>query len=151
MRTISERIVDTTKTLDQTRDVWLASGRKDGSAHLIPVSIWWDGVRILLATYSTSVTARSAKRTGTGRLATPSPSNVIIIDATAEVIPFDQADDAFHAAFVRGAGWDPAEVEGEFVYIAYSPTRILAWQSVEEETSDREIMVDGRWLSERAS
>jgi hypothetical protein len=145
IRSRSQRIADTLATLDSARSGWLSVGRRDGSAHLIPLSCCWDGEQVVIATLQQSVSVNSMRRTGRARFALPSTDDVVIIDATATIVTLDRIDAAIHRLFTMAAGFDPAGEPQPYVYILLVPDRIQAWRN-ERELAQREIMRDGVWI-----
>ena len=61
MRDTATRKADVLAALEQQNDVWLSTADRDGRAHLIPVSAWWDGTHLVIATAGASRTARNLK------------------------------------------------------------------------------------------
>lgn len=126
------------------KDVWVASASASGEAFLIPLSFYWDGERLTVATLKGSRTARNLRRAGVARMALPPTRDVVIIEGTLEFIETD-ADDELAAAHTEAAGFD-ARRSGKNVYIRLTPRRIQAWRE-EDELAGRDVMVDGRWLA----
>lgn len=146
IRSLRQRILDTLEALDRQSECWVSVSRDSGSSHMIPLSYVWDGERIVVATAATSITARSISRTGRVRFSLPSTRDVVIIDATAVVVPTRRIDATTHSLFRQVAGFDPEATEQPFVYILLAPERIHAWRT-ERELPDREIMTAGIWRS----
>jgi hypothetical protein len=145
-RSTAERIADTLTALERQSECWVASGRPDGSAHLIPLSFAWDGERIVLATFSDSVTVQSARRTGSLRFSLASTSDVVLIDARVDVADVQSIPGHSYQAFLRQAGFDPRRSGNDYSFLILEPRRVLAWRS-EAELSGREIMREGHWRS----
>src|SRR5262245_59614494 len=49
-RTRAERRADALRRLETDENVWVSTAGVDGSPHLVPLSLAWDGSRILVAT-----------------------------------------------------------------------------------------------------
>jgi len=126
------------------KDIWVASASATGEAYLIPLSFYWDGARLTVATPKTSRTARNLQRAGVARMALGPTRDVVIIEGTLEFIPTD-ADDDLAAAHTEAAGFD-ARRSQKNVYIRLTPRKILAWRE-ENTLPSRDVMVDGRWLA----
>ncbi|MGI9644893.1 MAG: pyridoxamine 5'-phosphate oxidase family protein, partial [Ilumatobacteraceae bacterium] len=60
IRTTESRISDSIRRLETDADVWIATSGPDGTPHLVPLSLAWDGERILVATPADTATARNA-------------------------------------------------------------------------------------------
>ena len=81
-------------------DTWIATASAQGEAHLVPLSLSWDGSSILfLATEVGSATARNVAATGGARLAVGSGQGVVLIHASAITVPCDEADESRCATF----------------------------------------------------
>ena len=126
------------------KDVWVASASASGEAYLIPLTFYWDGALLTVATPKRSRTARNLRRAGVARMALPPTRDVVIVEGTVEFIETD-ADDELAAAHTATAGWD-ARRSGKNVYIRLTPQKIQAWRE-ENEAGGRDVMVDGRWLT----
>lgn len=146
MRSNAERVADTITALEQQSECWIATGRPDGSAHLIPLSFAWDGAKILLATFTDSVTTRAVSSTGRVQFSLPSTTDVVLIDADAAVREVGELADHLYERFVRQAGFHPRRTVDRFSFLVLTPVRVLAWRS-EEELIGREIMKAGVWRS----
>jgi hypothetical protein len=145
VRTGAERRADTVTRLERDADVWVATASAD-QPHLIPLSLAWDGVHVIMATPAVSPTARNAAAGGTVRLALGTSRDVTIIDAVAEVVPCASAPDSIAGCYAARTGWDPSREEQPHVYLIATPRTMQAWTSVAEITG-RTIMRDGRWTS----
>lgn len=124
------------------KDIWVASANASGEAYLIPLSFYWDGARLTVATPKRSRTARNLLRAGVARVALPPARDVVIIEGTLEFIETD-ADDELAAAHTEAAGFD-ARRSQKNVYIRLTPRKIQAWRE-ENELIGRDVMIDGRW------
>ena len=127
------------------KDIWVASASASGEAYLIPLTFYWDGARLTVATPKRSTTARNLQRAGVARMALSPTRDVVIIEGKLEIIAAD-VDDVLAAAHTEAAGFDARHSRGEYVYIRMTPRRILAWQE-ENEPAGRDVMVDGRWVT----
>ena len=127
------------------KDIWVASASASGEAYLIPLSFYWDGARLTVATPKRSRTARNLQRAGAARTALGPTRNVVIIEGTVEFIPVD-ADDELAAAHAEAAGFDARGSRQENVYIRLTPRTIQAWREVNE-LAGRDVMIDGHWLA----
>src|SRR5580704_10958743 len=92
MRTVSERRADTVGRLEHDADGWAATANA-GRPHLVPLSLAWDGARVILATPADSPTARNAAASGDISLALGTSRDVTIIQAAVEVVPCGDAGD----------------------------------------------------------
>lgn len=63
MRSAAQRRADAERRLENDANVWIATSSNDGTPHLVPVSLGWDGTQILVATPSATPTARNADET----------------------------------------------------------------------------------------
>jgi hypothetical protein len=146
-RTVEQRKADTRAELNKQRDLWLATADPSGKPHLIAVSAWWDGNHVIIATAAASRTARNLEANGVARLALGSPEDVIVIDAAvADNAKVHDADAKFAAGFAAAVGWDPREINAEWVFIRLTPARIQAYRGYDE-LEGRDVMLVGRWLA----
>src|SRR2546425_12941007 len=81
MRDAKARKADVLAALQQHADMWLSTADPAGRPHLIPVSAWWNGTHLVVATAGASRTAKNMKTNRTVRVAGGSPSDAILIDA----------------------------------------------------------------------
>src|SRR5439155_1331219 len=77
---------------------------------LIPVSAWWDGTHLVIATTGASRTAQNMNTNRLVRVAGGSPSDAIMIDA--DVVERSAVEDSPELAggFAGAVGWDPRDV-----------------------------------------
>lgn len=133
--------------LTQDIDVWVATASANGRPALVPMSLTWDGERIVLATPAGNVTARNAAATGVARLALGATRDVVMIDANVTVVPLAEAEPAVIARYVERTGWDPRrQKEKEWVLMLMTPTRIQVWRGPDE-IPGRLVMERGEWLT----
>ena len=146
MRDTRTRKADVLAALEKQKDVWLASAGADGRPHLIAVSAWWDGADMVIATLSTSRTARNLSVGSPARLARGAPSDAVVIDAT--VVDSRPAEDSAELAggFAAAVGWDPREVGEGWMFFRLRPIRIQAFRGYDE-IGGRDVMRDSRWLA----
>ena len=140
----NQRRVDALEALRQGTDVWVASASERGEVHLIPLSYYWDGDRLTVATPLESVTARNVIRAGRMRASLPSTLDVVILEGPIEVIPVD-ADETLADAHARAAGFDPRQEPNQYIYLRLTPAFVQVWRNVAE-LKGRTIMRDGAWL-----
>ena len=129
-------------------DCWVASASATGEAYLIPLSYYWDGTQLTLATPEQSRTVRNLRRAGVVRLALGPTRDVALIDGTVTFVRLTEMDATVADAFAKHTGFDPRRETGEYVYFQVTPQIIQAWREADELTG-RFIMRDGRWLADR--
>jgi general stress protein 26 len=139
-----QRREDAIHRLETDLNVWVATSSADGQPHLVPLSLAWDGTRIVLATPTDTLTVRNLMSNSSARLALDSTVDVVIVDAVAEVLDLSAADEAMVHGYVERVGWDPRLERGEWSLLVLTPSRIQAWQSVGE-IERRTLMLDGAW------
>jgi xanthine dehydrogenase iron-sulfur cluster and FAD-binding subunit A len=144
LRSLAERRADVLHRLETDRDAWVATASRDGRPHLVPLSLAWDGQRVICATPTDSVTARNARATGRVRLALGDTRDVVVIDATAELQDVRAGDEVLGELFAERNDWDPRKSASEDVWLLMMPERIQAWRS-EAELEGRTIMKNGAW------
>jgi hypothetical protein len=143
VRDAGERKTDTVARLEGDADVWVATASA-GRAHLVPLSLAWDGAHVILATPANSPTARNAAASGQMRLALGTSRDVTIIEAVAEVVPCAEAPGPIARCYAARTGWDPRHEDVPHVYLVATPRTMRAWKSVAE-INGRTIMRDGQW------
>jgi hypothetical protein len=146
LRSVERRKADVLAELEKQRDLWLATADRTGRPHLIAVSGWWDGSHLILATARATRSARNLESTGVARLAIGSPEDVIVIDAErVKTKPVD-VEPHISEGFAAAVGWDPREIDGDWVFLTLLPSRIQAYRGYDE-LQGSDVMRDGRWLA----
>jgi general stress protein 26 len=146
-RSFETRRDDAIRKLEQDADVWIATGGADGKPHLVPLSLSWDGEKVVLATEARSPTTANLRASRQARLALGNPRDVVVIDADGEVVPVqDQAAEEAVLRYKARTGWDPRSEDGEWVMLFLRPLRIQVWNNVAE-IKGRTIMRDGHWVA----
>jgi hypothetical protein len=146
MRSPAQRKADAIGKLEGDLDVWVATGDEDGGAHLVPLSLCWHAGQVVVAVSAASRTGRNAARSGRARLALGTSRDVVMVDATAAVVPQTEADPDLVAVYRTRTGWDPGEEDGEWTYVLLRPQRIQVWCDVAE-IPGRTVMRGGVWLA----
>ena len=144
-RSTAQRKADVLDKLRTDVDIWVASASAAGKAYLIPLSFYWDGTRLTVATPKNSRTARNLQRAGVARMALGPTRDVVLLEGSLKFIPVG-ADAELADAHANKAGFDPRRSKEEFVLIRMTPRRIQAWRE-ENELVGRDVMVDDRWLA----
>lgn len=143
-RTAEQRKADVLTKLGADVDVWVATAGTGARPHLVPLTLCWDGERVIVAVEADSLTARNALAAGVARVALGPTRDVVMIDATVEAIPV--AESAEIAQLYHGrTGWDPRGDTPEFLFLLLRPTRVQAWREVDE-IAGRTLMRKGAWL-----
>lgn len=125
--------------------MWLATAGDGHGPHLIPVSYWWDGFRIITATPEKSRTMKNLRTQPKVRLSIGATTDVLMIDAVAEAVPaVELAEEALDG--YAGASGLPRSSPG-YGYIQLTPERIQVWRGPAEFTG-RTVMRAGAWLNE---
>lgn len=141
--------------LDQRRDAalerlaashqfWLATGGGRHGVHLIPVAYVWDGTTLTTATFERSRTAANIRADERVRVAVGDTADVVMIDATASVVPVAEIDQESADGYAEVSA-DPRTAPG-FIYIRIIPQRVQVWKGLHE-FPGRTVMADGEWLS----
>src|SRR5882757_4416140 len=105
-RSRSQRIDDTLAKLRDDVDVWVASADAVGNAYILPLSFYWDGATLTLATPRASRTAVNLLRAGEARVALGPTRDVVIVDGTIEELPRG-AEPAIEDGFAEETEFDP--------------------------------------------
>jgi hypothetical protein len=144
-RSRSQRIDDTLAKLRDDVDVWVASADAAGNAYILPLSFYWDGATLTLATPRASRTAVNLLRAGTARVALGPTRDVVIIDGTIEELPRG-AEPAIEDGFAEETEFDPRTLREDYVYLRVFPRTIQAWREADE-LAGRHLMREGAWLA----
>lgn len=144
-RSTVERASAARSRLESESNIWLATASSDGIPHLVPLSLAWIDEQIVVATPSDTPTARNAESHGRVRAALDSADDVVIFDADAVVINFDDAETSLATRYVVRVGWDPRDNPGAWSLLVLTPRRAQAWNSPSE-IAGRTIIRDGHWL-----
>ena len=121
----------------------MASASEDGDAYLVPLSYYWDGSTLTVATLRASRTARNLIRAGRARVALGPTRDVVIVDGSVEALAIG-VDPALEDAHAQATGFDPRTLADEYVYLRITPETIQAWREANE-IAGRELMRGGRW------
>ena len=144
-RTRQQRRLDVLHRIESDANVWVATSSPDGVPHLVPLSLAWDGSRFVLATEARAATAKNIAASGRARLALDSAEDVVIFDTDAEALSLSTAPVELVDLFTRRAGWDPRAEAGDWVLLLLQPTRVQAWNGVNE-IEGRTLMKQTAWL-----
>jgi hypothetical protein len=140
-RSRAQRIADTRERLRTDVDCWVASADEVGNAYLVPLSYYWDGESLTLATPRASRTARNLLRAGVARVGVGPTRDVVIVEGTIE----DGVDEGTQDAHTAHTGFDARTEPEDYVYLRLRPQTILAWREANE-LAGRRLMKDGDWL-----
>ncbi|MFC1439728.1 pyridoxamine 5'-phosphate oxidase family protein [Streptacidiphilus sp. N1-10] len=143
-RPLVERKRDALEHLASDKDLWIASADGEGDPTLVPVSFWWDGESIFIATVRTNPTGLNIARNGRVRVALGHPRDVVLIEAAATLLESSQLPPNYGEAYAEKCGWDPRESPG-YRFFRIDPERIESWRELNEH-ADREIFRDGGWV-----
>jgi hypothetical protein len=125
-------------------DAWVSTADGDRPC-LVPLTAAWHGERIVLATDSSTPTARNLTAHGVARLAFGGTRDVVLVDARLDrTLPAGKAG-AVAEAYVEQSDWDPRAAGEAYVFLVLRPERIQAWREVNEHPG-RTVMRDGDWL-----
>ena len=144
VRTLQQRLTDVRAKLETEVDLWIASAGATGDAYLIPLSFYWDGARLTVATPKRSRTARNVRRSGRMRVALGPTRDVVVLEGPIEEMSAE-ADRELAEAHSMATGFDAREGPDEYVFFRMTPDIIRAWRNPAE-LPDRDVMRDGEWL-----
>lgn len=143
-RTLAERRAAALERLRSNSNLWLATASDGRGPHLIPVSYWWDGARLLTATFEGSRTLRNMRAQPKVRASIGSTGDVLMIDATAAIVTAADVDAAAAEGYAQASGV-PRAAPG-FTYVQLAPERMQVWKGPAE-FSGRTVMRAGVWLN----
>lgn len=145
IRDTAQRQEDARRRLAEEDGIWLATASPDGEPHVVPLSLAWDEGRIVLATPSSTPTARNAASTGTARAHLDDVYDVVVVSGDVEVMALAEADPDVVQRYADRVGWDPRDEDDDWVLLVLTPQLVLCWNSIGEHTG-RVIMRDGHWI-----
>ena len=140
-RSRAQRKADTLALLRSEVDCWVASADGAGNAHLVPLSFYWDGTVLVVATPRASPTAKNLVRAGVARIGVGPTRDVVLVDGRVT----EGVDDAIADAHAEHAGFDAREEPEDYVYLRITPIEVRAWREANE-LSGRLLMRGGVWL-----
>lgn len=140
-RSRAQRKADTLALLRAEVDCWVASADEMGSAHLVPLSYYWDGSALVLATPRASPTATNLLRARVARIGVGPTRDVVLVDGRVT----EGVGDATAGAHSEHTGFDARAEPTDYVYLRVTPTEIRAWREANE-LAGRLLMRGGRWL-----
>jgi hypothetical protein len=143
-RSRPQRKIDTLAKMRSDVDLWAASADESGAAHLIPLSYYWDGSSLTIATPRKSRTAVNLMRAGWARFALGPTRDVVIVEGPVAEIPIG-TDIRLEDAHAKATGFDPRTLADEWVYLRIRPQSIQAWREANE-LEGRQLMRGGEWL-----
>jgi hypothetical protein len=141
-----QRRADTLTRLASDVDVWVATADADGTPYLVPLSLDWDGTRVIVCAEATSRTIENLLRSRVARLGLGPTRDVVMIDAVVdETLTAAEVEDSLADGYASRAGWDPRQAPGQYIYVSLRPRRVQAWREANE-LAGRTLMRDGEWL-----
>jgi hypothetical protein len=143
-RSRKQRRIDALAKLRSQTDLWVASADEVGAAYLVPLSYYWEGSTLTIATPRASRTAVNLVRAGWARVALGPTRDVLIIEGPVEAIPIG-TDAALEDAHAEATGFDPRTLSEEYVYLRIAPHNMQAWREANE-LEQRQLMRGGAWL-----
>ncbi len=145
-RSRQQRKQDALERLERDVDAWVATADEgSGTPYLVPLSFLWDGVTLLIATPSSSPTARNLQATEKIRLGVGPTRDVVLVEGTAEALAASEVPNEVGDAFTAKTGFDPRQLSNPYLYFRIHPRRLQAWREANE-LEGRELMRGGVWL-----
>jgi general stress protein 26 len=149
-RSQQQRKQDALSRLTNDIDAWVATAHADGGIpYLVPLSFLWDGSTLLIATPSSSPTSRNLQATGKVRLGIGPTRDLVLIEGTVRALRAADLPDEVGDAFAAKTGFDPRQLTSTYLYFRIHPQRLQAWREANE-LAGRDLMREGRWLSDDA-
>ncbi|MEV6753906.1 pyridoxamine 5'-phosphate oxidase family protein [Streptomyces sp. NPDC051214] len=144
-RTPEQRRRDTLHRLTHDVDAWVATADADsGTPYMVPLSFFWDGESLLVATPDASVTGRNLRATGMARVGVGPTRDVVLIEGAVRALGEDELTPEDRDTFAERTGFDPSKLDTLYTYFRITPQRIQAWREADE-LAGRELMRGGRW------
>jgi hypothetical protein len=145
-RGLSQRKREALHRLEHDQDVWVGTADGGGEPCLVPLSFWWDGEEVWLATRGTNPTGRNLLASGRVRLCFGHPRDVVLVEGVARAVVREELPGGVGDAFAKkSGGWDPREDHPSYLFFAVRPGAMKAWGTVAE-MRERDLMRDGEWV-----
>ncbi|MFD9000088.1 pyridoxamine 5'-phosphate oxidase family protein [Streptomyces sp. NPDC059582] len=145
-RSAEQRKLDTLHRLEHDEDAWVATADAAGGVpYLVPLSFFWDGATLLLATPEASPTGRNLRATGRARLGIGPTRDVVIVEGAVLTVPPAELPEEDAEIFAGKTGFDPRRIATPYLYFRVRPERVQAWRAADE-IDGRDLMRDGEWL-----
>ena len=145
-RTPKQRKQDALDRLEHDTDAWVATADGgSGTPYLVPLSFLWDGITLLIATPSSSLTSRNLQATGKVRLGIGPTRDLVLIEGTVHALAATEIPDEVGDAFAAKTGFDPRQLTSSYLYFRIHPKRLQAWREANE-LEGRELMRGGHWV-----
>jgi Pyridoxamine 5'-phosphate oxidase len=86
-RSPQQRKQDTLNRLEHDADAWVATAdAATGTPYLVPLSFYWDGSGVLIATPAANPTSRNLQATGKVRLGIGPTRDLVLIEGTVRAV-----------------------------------------------------------------
>ncbi|MFD6876779.1 MULTISPECIES: pyridoxamine 5'-phosphate oxidase family protein [unclassified Streptomyces] len=144
-RSPEQRKREALERLARDVDVWVATADATGEPCLVPLTFWWDGEAVWLATRDTNPTGRNLNASGRVRLSFGHTRDVVLVHGTSRTVPREDLPDGVGEGFVAKDGWDPRKSGPSYFFYRVAPQLLQAWGTVPE-LAGRTLMRDGKWL-----
>lgn len=144
-RSRAERKENALRLLEGETDVWVATADRAGVPTLVPLTFWWDGAAVWLATRPANPTGANLGASGLARLCLGRTRDVVHIEGRATQFTADALPAGVGDAFAAKDGWDPREEPEPYCFYRVEPEQLRAWGTVQE-LKGRLLMKGGRWL-----
>lgn len=143
-RPLEVRKEDALAHLVSDKDLWISSADSDGDSTLVPLSFWWSGKSIYIATVRTNPTGENIVKSGRCRVALGHTRDVVLMEASAFLVENNELPTEVGEAYGEKCGWDPRESPA-YRFYRLDPQRIESWRELNEH-ANRELLRDGEWL-----
>lgn len=143
-RPLEQRKSDAFRRLREDKDMWAATGDREGNPCMVPVSFFWNGEVLYFATITTNPTARNIVQNGVVRVILGHTRDVVLIDGKARPLSREETPDEIAEAYAAKCGWDPRSTKS-YGFFEVRPVRVESWRELNEH-GDRQLMRDGQWL-----
>lgn len=121
-----EPTAETRRRLETERNVWLATTRKSGRPHLVPVWFVWHAARFWIGMNEKSVKARNLQRSPLVSLALENGDDVVICEGEAERVERPYSADILQK-FQSKYGWNIA-TDDDYGFLAQvTPNKWMIW------------------------
>ncbi len=91
--------------LECDRDIWVATADGGGHAHLVPLSLHWDGSLVVVTAPRESISTRRVWKSRQARLAPGDTHDVVVLDVVVDVVAVGSGNDHVSDRFKDSNRW----------------------------------------------
>ncbi len=114
--------------LKRERNIWLATTRRSGAPHLVPIWYAWDGEKAYFVTPRNTQKILNIKSMSQVAMSLEDGSNVVIMEGEATEVDDGEEQARVAVLFKEKYDWDDWEAE-DWVTMGVRPSKFLTWST----------------------